>query len=110
MEIRLIPSPSVGGLIVSALEAASKNCTSATVAQLRKARRSAPTTSLPDLMFDGGKLNELENETMSGLRTQRCAPGREASRDSCEEDAAEGTSAAVIAIRRMTMPGALRII
>lgn len=74
-------------------------------------------TSLPNLMFGGGELNEVENETMSGLRTQRCAPGREASRDSREasrdlneEDAAEGTSAAVTATRRMTMPAAFWII
>jgi hypothetical protein len=61
-------------------------------------------------MFGDGELNELENETMSGLRSQRCATGGAASGDSGDEAAGDGTIAAVTAIRKMTMPDALRII
>src|SRR5258707_3611161 len=46
---------------------------SATLAQLSNARRAAPITSLPVLVFAGGELSELEKATMIGRASQRRA-------------------------------------
>src|SRR6266478_5269117 len=43
------------------------------LAQLSRARRAAPITSLPVLMFAGGELSELEKATMIGRVSQRRA-------------------------------------
>src|SRR6266481_1501823 len=48
--------------------------------RLASARRAAPITSLPLLMFGGGELSELEKATIMGRVTQRRATIPEASR------------------------------
>src|SRR6266576_5135268 len=53
---------------------------SATLAQLSSARRAAPITSLPILIFAGGELSELEKATMMGRVSQRRATSPEPSR------------------------------
>ena len=78
--IRLIRSPALGGLIVWAVDLVSRNCMSATLDQLSSARRAAPITSLPVLMFAGGETSELEKATMMGRTTHRRATIPEASR------------------------------
>ena len=53
---------------------------SATLSHLANARRAAPITSLPVLMFAGGALSELEKATMMGRASQRRATMPEPSR------------------------------
>jgi hypothetical protein len=81
----------------------------AVVDQLCSARRTAPTTSLPSLMFAAGEFSDVESETMIGSRSQRCAPNAGDGVTSTDE-ARPGTIVTTSAATIVTMADTARII
>src|SRR5688572_22063955 len=69
--IRLTPSPAFAGLIICALEEVSKNLIRPARVQCCSARRTAPITSLPALIFGGGDCSEVDSATVIELLFQR---------------------------------------
>ena len=83
---------------------------SAAPAQCCIARRAAPTTSLPALMFGGGELRDVEKAMMIGLATHRRATMPAAS-VYCRDAARIGVPATMnvaIAVLRLTPSGGTR--
>src|SRR5687767_7571211 len=107
--IRLTPSPAFAGLIICALEEASKNLIRATRVQSCNARRAAPMTSLPALMLGGGDCNELDRATVIELLFQRIGTVLELSRY-CKVYERAGTNVPVRMRPRVNREKARRIV
>src|SRR5688500_15523913 len=69
--VRLTPSPALAGLIICALEEVSTNVVRPTRVQCCSARRPAPVTSLPALMFGGADCSDVDSATVIELLFQR---------------------------------------